>query len=196
MRQITEIIVHCTATRPDWWAGKSTAAKVAEVKRWHVQDRKWSDLGYHFLIDRDGVVMKGRDIARDGAHVQGRNKGTIGVSLFGGHGSAETDQFSDHFTPQQDAALRNLIADLRKRFGNVPVTGHNQYAAKACPGFNVPKWLASMPLTRPAPQVNEKPKSEHKPITPGMTQNPNQPRHWLTPILNALANFSDLFTRK
>jgi N-acetyl-anhydromuramyl-L-alanine amidase AmpD len=191
MRAITEIIVHCTATRPDWWAGKSTAAKVAEIKRWHVKERGWSDIGYHYLIDRDGVVMKGRDIARDGAHVQGRNKGTIGVSLFGGHGSAETDQFSDHFTPQQDAALRNLIADLRKRFGNVPVTGHNQYAAKACPGFNVPKWLARAPA-----QVPPAAKPDHKPITPGMTQNPNQPKHWLTHVLAGLAAIADLFTRK
>ncbi len=149
MRQITEIIVHCTATRADWWAGKRTSDKVREIKRWHVQDRGWSDIGYHFLIDRDGTVAKGRDIARDGAHVQGRNKGTIGIALFGGHGSAETDAFSRHFTPQQDAALRNLIADLRKQYGNVPVTGHNQYAAKACPGFNVPAWLTGKP---PAPK--------------------------------------------
>jgi hypothetical protein len=145
VRKIIEIIVHCTATRADWWAGKRTSDKVREIKRWHVQERGWSDIGYHFLIDRDGTVAKGRDIARDGAHVQGRNKGTIGISLFGGHGSAANDAFSRHYTPQQDAALRNLIADLRKQYGNVPVTGHNQWAAKACPGFNVPAWLTGKP---------------------------------------------------
>ncbi len=47
MRKITEIIVHCTATRADWWAGKRTSDKVREIKRWHVQDRGWSDIGYH-----------------------------------------------------------------------------------------------------------------------------------------------------
>jgi len=155
MRLITEIIVHCTATRPDWWDGKRTSDKVREIKRWHVRDRGWSDIGYHFLIDRDGTVAKGRDIARDGAHVQGRNKGTIGISLFGGHGSAETDKFSDHYTKEQEAALRNLISDLHKQFGKVPVTGHNQYAAKACPGFNVPKWF-----TVPAPKPQYDPPGE------------------------------------
>jgi hypothetical protein len=45
-------------------------------------------------------------------------------------------------------------------------------------------------VSRPAPEVT------HKPITPGMTQNPNQAKHWLTPVLNALAAISDLFTRK
>jgi len=192
MRKITEIIVHCTATRADWWAGKRTSDKVREIKRWHVQDRGWSDIGYHFLIDRDGTVAKGRDMARDGAHVQGRNAGTIGISLFGGHGSAETDQFGDHFTPQQDAALRNLIGDLRKQFGNVPVTGHNQYAAKACPGFSVPAWLARRPVgfqldkTALRPVVSNKPPASD--MTPLPMSNPNQPKHWITGLLHFLAN--------
>lgn len=165
MRPITEIIVHCTATRPDWWAGRRTSDKVREIKRWHVQDRGWSDIGYHFLIDRDGTIAKGRDIAKDGAHVQGHNRGTIGISLFGGHGSAETDQFADNFTPQQDAALRNLIGDLRKQYGNVPVTGHNQYAAKACPGFNVPAWLTGKPVAPPKPPTSA-PKPPAAPAQP------------------------------
>lgn len=152
MRKITEIIVHCTATRADWWASKRTSEKVREIKRWHVQDRGWADIGYHFLIDRDGTIAKGRDIARDGAHVQGKNKGTIGISLFGGHGSAETDKFLDHFTPEQDAALRKLIGDLHGQFGKVPVTGHNQYAAKACPGFNVPAWFGAKAAPAEAPK--------------------------------------------
>lgn len=160
MRKITEIIVHCTATRADWWAGKRTSEKVREIKRWHVQDRGWSDIGYHFLIDRDGTVAKGRDIAKDGAHVQGKNKGTIGISLFGGHGSAETDKFRDHFTAEQDAALRKLIGDLHGTYGKVPVTGHNQYAAKACPGFNVPAWFGAKAASKPATAPKSAPQRE------------------------------------
>ncbi|MBV7408211.1 N-acetylmuramoyl-L-alanine amidase [Maritimibacter sp. DP1N21-5] len=141
MRPITEIIVHCTATRADWWASKPTSAKVAEIRRWHVQDRGWRDIGYHYLIDRDGTVATGRPLAQVGAHTQGHNTGTIGISLFGGHGSSENDAFEEHFTPEQDAALRKLIAGLKSEFGITKVSGHNQYAAKACPGFNVPRWL-------------------------------------------------------
>lgn len=151
MRTIKGIIVHCTATRPEWWDGKRTSEKVAEIKRWHVQGNKWSDIGYHFLIDRDGTIAKGRALERIGAHVAGHNTGTIGVSLFGGHGSAETDRFDDNFTAEQDKALRGLLADLRGRFGNVSVTGHNEYAAKACPGFNVGRWLASSATTTTRP---------------------------------------------
>lgn len=150
-RKITEIIVHCTATRPAWMAGNKTSEKVAEVKEWHVKGRGWSDIGYHFLIDRDGTVAKGRPITRNGAHVKGHNTGTVGVSLFGGHGAAADDMFSDHFTPVQDKALRKLLADMRSIYGPVPVTGHNQYATKGCPGFIVAEWLNG-PVAAPAPK--------------------------------------------
>lgn len=140
MRTVNEIIVHCTATRPDFMAEGSTSAKVAAVRGWHMKDRGWSDIGYHFLIDRDGTVAVGRPLATTGAHTQGRNMGTIGVSLFGGHGSSATDAFHENFTEAQDRALRGLIDRLRAAHGPLKLSGHNQWAAKACPGFNVPKW--------------------------------------------------------
>ena len=144
MRQITEIIVHCAATRPEWMAGRTAQEKVNEIRRWHVQQNNWADIGYHFIIDRNGEVVTGRPLERAGAHVANRNATTIGICLIGGHGSSSTDQFSDHYTPEQDAALRKLLDDLRERFP-VPVSGHNQYANKACPGFNVQRWYEAKP---------------------------------------------------
>lgn len=141
MRKIVGIAVHCTATRPEWWASRTTNQKVSEIRRWHVEDRGWSDIGYHFLIDRNGTVATGRPMERDGAHIKGWNAGTIGISLFGGHGSSENDAFSDNFTPEQDKALRGLLSELTAKYGNVPIIGHNEKAAKACPGFNVSRWL-------------------------------------------------------
>ncbi|MGR3452949.1 N-acetylmuramoyl-L-alanine amidase [Pseudooceanicola sp.] len=143
MRNITEIIIHCTATRRDFMEGAPTVAKVREVKRWHVEGNGWSDIGYHYLIDRDGTLAEGRPLERTGAHVKGHNTGTIGIALFGGHGSAETDAFHDHFNIGQNETLKQLIADLQDRFGPLKISGHNQYAAKACPGFSVPTWLAT-----------------------------------------------------
>jgi N-acetyl-anhydromuramyl-L-alanine amidase AmpD len=140
MRPLKEIIVHCSATRPNWMDGKSTSAKVREIKLWHTRDNKWSDIGYHFLIDRDGTLATGRPVERPGAHTMNRNAASIGVCLIGGFGSAATDRFEQNFTPEQDRALRALIADLQKRFGKLALSGHNQWAAKACPGFNVPAW--------------------------------------------------------
>ena len=142
LRKINEIIIHCTATRPDWWAGRKTSQRVAEVRRWHIEDRGWSDIGYHFLVDRDGTISKGRPVEQAGAHVAGHNAEPIGISLFGGHGSDATDSFYEHFTPEQGAALRKLLDDLQGQYPAITkISGHNQYAAKACPGFNVPDWI-------------------------------------------------------
>ena len=158
MRPIKEIIVHCTATRPEWWATKSTGQKVAEIRRWHVSERGWRDIGYHYLIDRNGTIATGRPLEQIGAHTQGRNTGSIGIALFGGHGSAETDQFSDHFTGAQDKALRDLIARLQTQFGQLRISGHNEYAAKACPGFQVGLWLdRGARVGTPIPVVDAQP---------------------------------------
>ena len=69
------------------------------------------------------------------------NRGTIGICLIGGHGADADDQFSDHFTSAQARSLRTLIADIRSRTPITKVTGHNTYAAKACPGFRVAGWI-------------------------------------------------------
>lgn len=145
MRKITEIIVHCTATRADWAKQKSTRWRVDEVRRWHVDEIGWLDIGYHFLVDRDGTVANGRPVEITGAHCKGHNQNTIGIALFGGHGSTAHDKFLNHFTPQQDDALRKLIADLRREFPSInKVTGHNRYSAKACPGFIVNEWMSEV----------------------------------------------------
>ncbi|MFN7002170.1 MAG: N-acetylmuramoyl-L-alanine amidase [Roseinatronobacter sp.] len=137
---VREIIVHCAATRPDWMAGRPLAEKVAEIRRWH-RANGWNDIGYHWIIDRDGSLAPGRAETVVGAHTVGKNSGTIGVCLLGGHGSAETDRFAQNYTPAQDAALRQLIASISLRTAIQRVSGHNNHARKACPGFDVSTWL-------------------------------------------------------
>lgn len=139
---ITEIVIHCSATRPEWMAGKPSSEKVAEIRRWHMSPpNNWSDIGYHAVIDRDGTIVKGRAFNVVGAHVAGHNKHTLGVCLIGGFGSAADDRFSEHFTAEQDKALRKWIAETQLALGRqVMISGHNQYANKACPGFNAPNW--------------------------------------------------------
>lgn len=143
MRPISEIIVHCTATQPAWMQGQPTKAKVAEIRKWHVEERGWKDIGYHYLIDRDGTVAEGRPLDQVGAHTQGHNTGSIGISLIGGFGSSADDKFADHFTSQQEFALRKLIGELKYRFSITKISGHNEYANKACPGFRVKQWIGA-----------------------------------------------------
>jgi hypothetical protein len=151
----TKIMIHCLATPPSWGQGKTAEQMVAEVRLWHTRDRGWSDIAYAEIIDYDGNRAKGRDLNNDGntfddtgAGASGHNKDTIHIALAGGRwpngdwGSA-TDEFSDHFTPEQDRALREAIAEINQLAGRkLPVVGHNEVnPAKGCPAFDVQKWL-------------------------------------------------------
>lgn len=187
MRPVNEIIIHCTATRPEWWSSRTLAQKIAEVRLWHTRDRGWRDIGYHYLIDRDGKTLPGRPVEQVGAHVLGRNTGTIGVALFGGHGSATTDPFGKNFTPEQETALIDLIVDLRRRFPTIKqISGHNQFAAKACPGFDVPKWVAgyetqTLPIIATLPPRQRAPEVSPAPVVP------ETPRGFWAALFAALA---------
>ncbi len=143
-KTVETIFVHCSATRPEWMDQWTFADRVKEIRRWHLE-KKWSDIGYHWLIDRDGSITQGRKEHVVGAHVQNHNTGSIGICLIGGFGSNENDPFEKNYTAQQDHALRTLINDIKSRTPIKLVRGHNEVAAKACPGFNVARWLARKP---------------------------------------------------
>lgn len=146
MRSIDEIIIHCSATRKTWMQDRSAGEKVDEIRRWHVEENKWADIGYHYIIDTSGVVVRGRPLAKAGAHCYGKNANSIGICLIGGHGSSATDEFRDHFTPEQANALRNLLDQLQRDLPTIrKISGHNDYSSKACPGFKVDQWLNSRP---------------------------------------------------
>lgn len=125
MRPINKIIVHCSASPND----RDIGAK--EIKQWHIE-RGWSDIGYHYVIRRDGTVEPGRDVKRAGAHCEGENKASIGICLVG----------LDKFNPAQFESLRNLIKDIKTKFGDIPAFEHRVFPSakrqgKVCPGF----WL-------------------------------------------------------
>lgn len=139
---VTEIIIHCTATPSEWRHNDTSKGRLEAIRKMHIKERGWKDIGYHWLIDRDGTVVQGRRETEVGAHVAGHNAGTIGISLFGGIKSAKQDPFSKNFTSDQEKALRKLIRDINSRTDITAVLGHNQLdGRKACPGFWVPTWL-------------------------------------------------------
>lgn len=138
---VHEIIVHCSDTPPVWMAGETVQEQAQEIRRWHIEERGWKDIGYHWIISRSGSVAPGRAETVVGAHVAGHNAGTIGICLIGGKGSNADDPFLKNFTPAQDATLRQLIQGIGMRTRITTISGHNDYAARACPGFDVSDWL-------------------------------------------------------
>lgn len=140
---VKEAMIHCSATRADWMEGKTPEEQWAEIRRWHVA-RGWRREGYHRGIARDGTLLMGRSLYEIGAGCRGHNRGYVHICLLGGHGSSADDKFEDHFTKAQRETLRAYLADLNKLTPLIRVTGHNEYAPKACPGFHVRKrdWLS------------------------------------------------------
>lgn len=129
MRKIDKIIIHCTATP------EGREVTVEEVTRWH-KARGFRTIGYHYLIGLDGRVHKGRPVSEIGSHCIGQNAHSIGVCYVGG---LETDprKPKDTRTQAQKDALRRLVADLKHRFPEATIHGHREFAAKACPCFDV-----------------------------------------------------------
>lgn len=135
MREINEIILHCSATP------EGRAHDVADIRKWHVNGRGWSDIGYHYCILLDGSVEAGRPVAAQGAHVKGKNKTSIGVCYIGG--CDKNMKPKDTMNHGQEKAFLNLVETLRGVYGvEVTVHGHNEYSKhKSCPSFVVlDKW--------------------------------------------------------
>lgn len=126
--RLSSIILHCTASA----YGKDL--DVSDIRNMHL-DRGWSDVGYHYLIQLDGTIQKGRELHYCGAHTRGHNN-SVGIAYVGGLGpDNKTPQ--DTMTTAQEEALYYLVRSLRLVFGQLELTGHNDYANKACPSFKV-----------------------------------------------------------
>lgn len=130
MRNVTKIIIHCTATP------EGRAVTVNEVTRWHLS-RGFTTIGYHYLIYLDGTVHVGRPIETPGAHTEGHNANSVGVCYVGGLDKAM--KAKDTRTPAQKAALLSLVKELKVKYPKATIHGHKEFANKACPSFDVQK---------------------------------------------------------
>ncbi len=130
MRTITLIVIHCSAT-PE---GKRLT--FAECRRDHIAHRRFKDIGYHYYIDREGVIWPGRPEQEVGAHCKNHNRHSIGVCYEGG-----LDRWGkpgDTRTQAQKRAMEVLLSDLKERYPKALVVGHRDLnPAKDCPGYDV-----------------------------------------------------------
>lgn len=126
MREIKQIILHCSDTE---------TGNAESIRKYHIEVKKWADIGYHYVIDRDGKIETGRAIEKIGAHCEGCNSDSIGICLIG------KTQFED----EQTESLLTLIFRLRERFGNVKIFGHYEKPSakkqgKTCPNIDMDKF--------------------------------------------------------
>lgn len=143
MRQITKIVVHCAATPSDMDVG------VKEIRSWHLK-RGFNDIGYHFVIRRDGKIEKGRDVETIGAHVEGHNKNSIGICLVGGYKRVGKQLATENnFTPAQFDTLAELLKQLEAKYKGVKFYGHRDLnPGKDCPSFSLKDFMIARGWTR------------------------------------------------
>lgn len=134
MRNIEKIIIHCSATP------EGRDVNVETIKSWHVKGRGWSDIGYHYVIELNGMIKFGRPLEKSGAHTKGHNATSIGICYVGGIDKDKKPK--DTRTEQQKESLIQLIDILLNDYPDATIHGHNEFSAKACPSFNVQKEFA------------------------------------------------------
>ena len=130
-RRITEIIIHCTATP----AGKDYT--VDDIRKWHKQ-QGWSDIGYHYVVYRDGTIHEGRNVNIAGAHTTGHNTHSIGIAYVGGL-TRDGKRSADTRTKAQADGLENFLIYLRELYPEAKIYGHRDFSRKDCPCFDARK---------------------------------------------------------
>ena len=129
MRNVTLIVVHCSANR----AG--SALRLRDIDRYH-RSLGWKGCGYHFVIPADGAVEEGRPLSQVGSHCRGHNSHSIGVCYVGGLDARGNP--ADTRTEAQRVALRKLLERLHRKYPKAVIVGHRDLDGhKACPCFDV-----------------------------------------------------------
>jgi N-acetylmuramoyl-L-alanine amidase len=137
MREIREIIIHCSATPEN----KSFTAK--DIDTWHRQ-RGYNGIGYHYVIRLDGSIENGRGLEQIGEHAYGHNAFSIGICYIGG--CDEKMNPKDTRTPEQTVSFIKLLQVLRQKYPKAKIIGHNEISDKACPSFDVQEWLKTIEI--------------------------------------------------
>jgi len=135
-KKTDSIIIHCAATKASMDIGYK------EIRKWHVEDNGWDDVGYHFIIRRNGQLEKGRPEGYSGAHAPSYNGRSIGICLVGG--IADDGGPENNFTLEQFLTLKDLVNMIMNKYSDITeVLGHCdiQENKPNCPGFNVKEWL-------------------------------------------------------
>ena len=124
MRAVNVIVVHCSNS--DY----KHHDNVESIRKWHVDENGWSDIGYHFIITKDGRIHVCRPIHRAGAHTKGHNHNSIGICLTG----------SKFFSDEQFKSLKLIVDELSVELGldKNDVYPHRYFNKnKTCPNFDI-----------------------------------------------------------
>lgn len=147
MGKLKRLVIHCTATKE----GREVTG--AEIRHWHTDPvekggRGWKQVGYSDVIHLNGgvenLVAYNEDETVDPWEVTNGAAGYNGTSrhvVYVGGLASDGKTAKDTRTLAQKEALKKYVKNFLRRHPDAAVVGHNELAAKACPCFDVKKWL-------------------------------------------------------
>lgn len=120
-RPITKCYIHCSAS------DHAHHDDISVIRGWHVNERGFSDVGYHFFIKSTGEVQEGRSLEKVPAAQKGHNTDSIAICLHG----------NDLFKDTQFRSLRKLCHLIEQAHPGITFHGHCEVEkGKLCPNFD------------------------------------------------------------
>ena len=128
MRIIKYIVIHFTATQPN--------TKKESILNYWKNTLKWKSVGYHRLIDANGIIHELANYDQITNGVKGYNSESIHFSYIGG--IDEAGRPKDTRTIKQKESLLYLVEKAKKKYPEAIVLGHKDFkgVVKACPSFD------------------------------------------------------------
>ena len=148
------LVLHCTATP------EGRAVTSGQIRAWHTNPvtrggRGWNQVGYTDMIHLDGrverLVENNEDARVDPWEITNGASGINSVSrhvVYVGGCAVDGKTPKDTRTSAQLKALEDYVKDFHRRFPKVRIIGHREVAAKACPSFDVQKWIKSIGINQ------------------------------------------------
>ncbi len=138
-RDIKKIVIHCTDSQDSLDIGAN------EIREWHTMQppkgNGWSDIGYHYIVRRDGTIELGRPVWNPGAHVKGHNKTSIGVVWVGRDAPSDVQE-------TRLLWLTRALIDLYKLNALHDVFGHTELdPLKSCPNIDMVRFRGHLVFT-------------------------------------------------
>lgn len=147
MGKLKYLVVHCTAT-PE---GREVTR--ADIERWHLKERGWSQVGYSDLIHIDGTLENLVDWDQDqiieASEITNGAKGYNGIArhvVYAGGSSPVKPSWASTYPPKdtrtklQYRTLETYVNFHVLRYPDIKIIGHNEISNKSCPSFDVGKF--------------------------------------------------------
>ncbi len=149
MTKLKYLVIHCTAT-PE---GREVTSE--QIRHWHLDPppagRGWRQVGYTDLINLNGgverLVANNEDANVDSWEITNGVEGINSICrhvVYAGGLTADAKSPKDTRTNDQKVAMIKYVREFLVKNPQALVAGHNQFAQKACPSFNVPAWLKAI----------------------------------------------------